>query len=82
MAMEQADRENASSGLDVALSRLTRGDWLGFLPAAIREPAARAIVQMVLAAAALLVFAPWADVRGEAYLEATFARTLALSRSI
>lgn len=77
MAREQADREGASSGIDVALARLTRGDWLGFLPAAVREPAARAIIQGVLAAAALLVFAPWADARGEAYLEATFARTLA-----
>lgn len=77
MATEQADRGDASSGIDVALSRLTRGDWLGFLPAGLREPAARAIMQGVLAAAALLVFAPWADARGAAYLEATFARTLA-----
>jgi len=77
MATEQADRGDGSGGVDVALSRLTRGDWLGFLPAGLREPAARAIMQGVLAAAALLVFAPWADARGEAYLEATFARTLA-----
>ena len=77
MAMEQADRRDASGGIDGALTWLLRGDWLGVLPAALREPAARALMQVVLAALALLVFAPWADSRGEAYLEATFARTLA-----
>jgi hypothetical protein len=59
------------------LSRIARGDWLGFLPARLREPAARAALQLAAAAAVLLVFAPLADSRGEAYLEATFARTLA-----
>ena len=77
MATDQADRANGPGGLDELLSRLMRGDWLGWLPALLREPAARAIVQLLWAAIVLLVFAPWADTRGEAYLEATFARTLA-----
>jgi hypothetical protein len=76
MATEQADRTEAFAGIDGALAWLMRGGWLGVLPATLREPAARAIVQAALVAA-LLVFAPWVDSRGDAYLEATFARTLA-----
>jgi hypothetical protein len=76
MATEQADRTDAFEGIDGALGWLMRGAWLGVLPATLREPAARAIVQAALVAA-LLVFAPWVDSRGDAYLEATFARTLA-----
>ena len=64
-------------GLDTWLARIGRGEWLPFLPAPVREPAARAAVQLIVAAAVLLVLAPLADSRGEAYLEASFARTLA-----
>jgi hypothetical protein len=77
MATELADRAEAAGGLDAAATRLLRGAWLTVLPAWLREPAARAVVQLLLAALALLVFAPLADSRGEAYMEASFARTLA-----
>lgn len=66
-----------NGGLDGLLGRAVRGDWLAFLPRPLQEPAARAALQLLAAAAAILVVAPLADSRGEAYLEATFARTLA-----
>jgi hypothetical protein len=57
--------------------RLWSGHWLPWLPEPLREPAARVVLFGAVAAVAMLVFAPFADARGEAYLEATFARTLA-----
>jgi hypothetical protein len=73
-AREQAQ---PTGGLDGLLGRVVRGDWLAVLPQSLREPAARALLQLLAAAAALVIVAPLADSRGEAYLEATFARTLA-----
>jgi hypothetical protein len=71
------DRPEVSGGIDTAVGRIVRGEWLPFLPPRFREPVARAALQLAAAAAALAIFAPLADSRGEAYLEATFARTLA-----
>jgi hypothetical protein len=71
------ERAGTTGGIETVIARIVRGDWLGFLPAGLREPAARAALQMLAAAAVLLVFAPVADSHGDAYLEATFARTLA-----
>ena len=56
--------------------RLLSGAWLSALPERSREPAARGIFFAALALAAMLVAAPFADARGEAWLEANFARTL------
>jgi hypothetical protein len=56
--------------------RLLSGHWLSGLPERSREPAARGIFFAVLALAAMLVVAPFTDARGEAWLEANFARTL------
>ncbi len=58
-------------------ARLWEGRWLGFLPQQCREPVARLVVLGAIAVLSMLVFAPAADSRGEAYIEATFARTLA-----
>jgi hypothetical protein len=71
------ERAGTTGGIETVIAQIVRGDWLGFLPAGLREPAARAALQMLAAAAVLLVFAPVADSHGDAYLEATFARTLA-----
>ena len=71
------ERVEQTGGLDELLGRAVRGDWLAILPQPLREPAARAVLQLLVATAALVVVAPLADSRGEAYLEATFARTLA-----
>lgn len=57
--------------------RLMSGRWLPWLPERMREPAARIAIFGSIALAVMLVFAPFADARGEAYLEASFARTLA-----
>ena len=59
------------------LAALWEGRWLHFLPAILREPVARFLVLGAIAVAAMLLFAPAADSRGEAYVESTFARTLA-----
>ncbi len=56
--------------------RLLSGHWLSGLPERSREPAAHGIFFAVLALAAMLVVAPFTDARGEAWLEANFARTL------
>ena len=64
------------SGFDV-FAALWGGAWLRFLPASLREPTARLVVLGGLALVSMLLFAPAADQRGEAYIEATFARTLA-----
>ena len=71
------ERVEQTGGIDELLGRAVRGDWLAILPQPLREPAARAVLQLLVAAAALVIVAPLADSRGEAYLEATFARTLA-----
>lgn len=76
MVTGQQDAE-PTRGLDGLLGRVLRGDWLFFLPQSLRELAARAVLQVLAAAVALVIVAPLADSRGEAYLEATFARTLA-----
>ncbi len=47
------------------------------LPPRLRPVAAMAAVQLVVAAAVLLVVAPFADRKGAAWMEASFARTLA-----
>jgi hypothetical protein len=57
--------------------RILSGDWLSGLPEQSRQPAARGIFFAAMALAAMLLVAPFADARGEAWLEATFARTLA-----
>ncbi|MFN9369730.1 MAG: hypothetical protein ACK6CT_13360 [Planctomycetia bacterium] len=73
-----ADATDAgATGLDGWLRWITGGGWLTVLPAGLREPAARGLLQIVAAAAVLFLFAPLADSHGDDYLEATFARTLA-----
>ena len=57
--------------------RLWSGDWLTPLPERLREPAAWGLLLGATALVALAGFAPWADSRGTAYLQASFARTLA-----
>ena len=59
------------------LEYLQSGRWLSGLPERSREPAARGIFFAALAVVATIAVAPFADARGEAWLEATFARTLA-----
>jgi hypothetical protein len=71
------DAAETTTGLDGWLGRVSSGAWLTVLPPALREPVARGLLQVVAAALVLLLVAPWADSRGDAYLEATFARTLA-----
>lgn len=63
-------------GIDTWLARCARGAWLPFLPERLREPLARVVIQVVAAAAVMLLVAPLIDARGEAWLDATFARTL------
>ncbi|MEI7780526.1 MAG: hypothetical protein WCJ18_01200, partial [Planctomycetota bacterium] len=59
------------------LEWLWSGDWLTGLPERMREPAARLVIFAAVALVVLLGYAPFADARGAAYLEASFARTLA-----
>ena len=66
----------ADGGFDV-FAALWRGAWLQFLPATLREPTARLVVLGAVSLVSMLLFAPAADERGEAYIESTFARTLA-----
>ena len=58
-------------------TRLWNGRWLGGVPERLREPAAWGILLGAVAVVAVAGIAPWADARGAAYLEASFARTLA-----
>lgn len=58
-------------------TKLWTGAWLAALPERLREPAAWAILFGVAAVVTLACYAPWADARGEAYLHASFTRTLA-----
>jgi hypothetical protein len=55
---------------------LSSGRWLSALPERSRAPAARGLLFAALALATMLLVAPFADARGEAWLEANFARTL------
>ncbi|MFM8634482.1 MAG: hypothetical protein ACKOEX_06695 [Planctomycetia bacterium] len=64
-------------GLDDHLASLADGRWLPFLPERLQPPAARAVIQAALAAVVLLGIAPAADTKGEAWVEASFARALA-----
>lgn len=66
-----------TGGIDERLAALLRGDWLPFLSSRFREPVARAAIQLAIAAVVLLAIAPVADTKGEAWMEASFARTLA-----
>ena len=66
----------ADGGFDF-FAALWRGAWLRFLPERLREPTARLVVLGALALVSMFLFAPAADQRGEAYIESTFARTLA-----
>ena len=63
-------------GIDTWLAWCVRGAWLPLLPERLREPVARIVLQVVAAAAVMLFAAPLVDARGEAWLDATFARTL------
>ena len=74
--MAAAPAAVAESGFDF-FAALWGGTWLRFLPVSLREPTARLVVLGVGALVSMLLFAPAADQRGEAYIEATFARTLA-----
>ena len=56
---------------------LWSGAWLPGLPERVREPAARFVIFAAVAVVTLLGYAPFVDSRGEAYLEASFTRTLA-----
>ena len=67
----------SSRGFDIWLASITRGGWLPFLPARLREPAARAAIQLLVAAVVLLAVAPLADRKGADWMEASFTRTLA-----
>ena len=77
MAREDSrDPIPAGRGIDTWLAWFTSGEWLSILPPGLREPAARGLVQAAIAAAVMLAAAPVIDARGEAWLDATFARTL------
>jgi hypothetical protein len=58
-------------------TRLWNGHWLGGVPERLQEPVAWGILLGMVAVVAVAGIAPWADARGAAYLEASFARTLA-----
>lgn len=68
---------DTSRGLDIWFSRISQGEWLPFLPPRLREPVARAVVQVAVAAVVLVAVAPLMDRKGEAWMEASFTRTLA-----
>ena len=67
----------ALPGIDDAFAAITRGNWLRFLPERLREPAARALIQLAVAAVVLVAVAPLADRKGADWMEASFTRTLA-----
>ena len=77
MAREDSPSPSTSPwGIDTWVAWVTSGAWLSTLPPRLREPAARGLVQAAIATAAMLGAAPLIDARGEAWLDATFARTL------
>ncbi|MFM7205582.1 MAG: hypothetical protein ACKO4T_02775 [Planctomycetaceae bacterium] len=65
------------AGIDDRFAALARGEWLPALPPRFREPVARAAIQLVVAAVVVLAVAPFTDRKGAAWMEASFARTLA-----
>lgn len=67
----------AVTGIDTWLGRIIGGEWLGFLSPRLREPVARVVVQLAVAGLVLWGIAPFLDRKGEAWIESTFARTLA-----
>jgi len=67
----------ATAGLERWFEAATSGAWLRFLPARCREPVARAALVAIAAAFTLGLVAPAVDARGEAWIERTFARTIA-----
>ena len=75
-AMVHEAPQNPVSLGDTCVDNLVAGDWLSFLPETVRKPVAGCGFYVLVAASAMLLFAPWADSRGEAYLNATFTRTL------
>ncbi len=72
----------SADGIDARFAAVLRGDWLPLFPARFREPAARAVIQVVVAAVVLLTIAPLADSKGEAWMEASFARTLGIGQAL
>jgi hypothetical protein len=70
-------RKNTMPEHEDSWTRLWNGRWLGGVPEPLREPAAWGLLLGAVALVAMAGFAPWADARGAAYLEASFARTLA-----
>ena len=64
-------------GIDTVVAKVSSGEWLAFLPPRLREPMARVGLQVLVAALVLGALAPFMDARGEAWIESTFARTLA-----
>ena len=70
------DTKDAPDRVDI-WDRLWNGAWLTPLPERLREPVAWGLLLGLIALVALVAFAPWADSRGTAYLQASFARTLA-----
>lgn len=68
--------ERGDDGFDL-LTVAWSGRWLPFLPPSLREPAAKLLILGAVALLSMFVFAPTADEKGEAYIEAAFARTLA-----
>lgn len=77
MAREDSPSPSTSPwGIDTWVAWVTSGAWLSTLPPRLREPAARGLVQAAIATAVMLGAAPLIDARGEAWLDATFARTL------
>lgn len=69
--------DSPTPGLDGFLVRIGRGDWLPFLPDSLRQPVARVVLQVAVAAIVIAVVAPLADARGAAWIESSFTRTLA-----
>ncbi len=65
-----------TDGIDRWIRDLNQGVWLGVLPARFREPVARSVVVAVIAAVVVLAIGPAVDVRGEAWIERAFTRTL------
>ena len=77
--MPREDSQNPvtdTRGIDTWLAGFTSGDWLSVLSPRLREPVARGLVRAAVAAAVMLAAAPLIDARGEAWLDATFTRTL------
>lgn len=66
----------STGGLDTLVARACRGEWLPWLPAALRAPVALGLMQLLAAVVVVAVVAPLADTKGEAWMDASFTRTL------